>query len=126
MERHCVTVKEFGEFLATGYLYPQSLWCKQNDYPEYPVRWVSALDADAYCAWKRVRLPTEVEWIAKMVDCCPSGLWEWTNTSQGTSRVLRGGFWNFDPDNVCADFRDYNHPDYRDYSISFRVVKENQ
>ena len=38
------------------------------------------------------------------------------------SRVLRGGSWYFFQDYARADFRYYDHPDFRDYVIGFRVV----
>jgi hypothetical protein len=39
-----------------------------------------------------------------------------------TNRVLRGGSWNNDPDNLLSSNRNNNHPDNRNDNIGFRVV----
>jgi formylglycine-generating enzyme required for sulfatase activity len=38
------------------------------------------------------------------------------------SRVLRGGSWSYRRVYARADYRNYNHPDYRYYYVGFRVV----
>ena len=71
-----VTVREFAEFVEDGgylnslwwsHLWPgrwrtPELWEQQVRYPTRPVSGVSWFEADAYCRWAGVRLPTELEW----------------------------------------------------------------
>ncbi len=80
--------------------------------PHAPVVHVSALQAEAYCAWAERRLPTETEWEAAQPQLQGCGtVWEWTSTRfapypgfsadpyveysapwfDGAFRVLRGG-----------------------------------
>jgi iron(II)-dependent oxidoreductase len=67
-----VTNRQFREFVvATGYA-PTNMtaylkvWDTATSYPSwaasFPVVWISAEDAAAYCAWRGGRLPTEQEW----------------------------------------------------------------
>jgi gamma-glutamyl hercynylcysteine S-oxide synthase len=67
-----VTNEQYLEFVqATGYR-PASRtgylkhWTSETAYPSwlatFPVVWVSVDDAQAYCIWRGVRLPTEEEW----------------------------------------------------------------
>ncbi len=72
IDRFETTNSEYREFVdatgyqpadATGYL---KHWTENGSFPEwaadFPVVWVSAEDARAYCRWKGKRLPTEAEW----------------------------------------------------------------
>ena len=59
----------------------------------HPVVLVSAEDADAYCGWAGMRLPTDEEAAAMGADR-PPFLWEWTSTADRSSRVVRGGAWS--------------------------------
>lgn len=60
--RYPVTVYEYGLFLeATGHDNPHG-WDEQALHPNRPVVNVSWHDADAYCRWTKVRLPTEAQW----------------------------------------------------------------
>ncbi len=72
MDSFEVTNQQFLEFLqATGYQPGQAggflhHWETARRYPEwaagFPVVWVSAADAQAYCQWRGGRLPSEQEW----------------------------------------------------------------
>jgi len=69
------------------------------------------------------------------------GVWEWVGDwyqeayyrtspnqdpmgpKEGRARGLRGGSWNDSlPDDLRAAFRNYSHPDYRNYGLGFRVA----
>jgi formylglycine-generating enzyme required for sulfatase activity len=44
--------------------------------------------------------------------------------SQGSSRVNRGGGWNYGPEHCRSAFRYGNEPDYQDHLLGFRVALE--
>lgn len=65
MDRTEVTNKQYKEFVeATGHK-PPTNW-SGTSYPaqlaDHPVAFVNWHDADAYCKWRKKRLPTEAEW----------------------------------------------------------------
>ena len=78
-----------------------------------PVRHISAIDADKYCLWRGVRLPTEYEITVLMQaspkNWHPSGLWEWTSSTFSA-------FDGFVPD----PYQDYSAPWFNG---EYRVLK---
>lgn len=113
--------------------------------PDEAVVHISALEADAYCTWAGVRLPTEVEWQAAAVDGrihWGGNVWEWTVSTfapypgfmpdryreysapwfDGQHRVLRGGSYATLDIMHHASYRNYFLPHRSDVFAGFRTV----
>ena len=110
-----------------------------------PVRHISAQDAERYCLWRGLRLPTENELTTLMLSSpekwCASGLWEWTSSTfmpfagfssdpyqdysspwfDGTYRVLKG--WSsYTPEYLRRpQFRNFYLPSRSDPFCGFRT-----
>lgn len=51
-------------------------------------------------------------------------VWEWTSSSNGEMRVLRGGGWSYGaPVFLSASYRTSAHPSYRDFDTGFRCAR---
>ena len=96
----------------------------------FPVTNVSAYAAETFCGvlgggW---RLPTDEEWSlledAELGIYDMSGnVWEWTSTTIGSDRVVRGGSWYDGADYVRAAFRGGNTPAGSYDNLGFRPVR---
>jgi len=110
-----------------------------------PVRHISARNAEQYCLWKGLRLPTENELSVLMSTAKeqwqPSSLWEWTSSAfmpfagfsadpyrdysapwfDGQHRVLKG--WSaFTPNYLRRNqFRNFYLPHRKDFFCGFRT-----
>ncbi|QWE16250.1 SUMF1/EgtB/PvdO family nonheme iron enzyme [Polynucleobacter sp. AP-Nino-20-G2] len=162
---HAVSSGEYVEFLRSlndaGISYVEhqpTYWKKEGDtwferfFDQWreldlnaPVRHISAHNAEQYCLWKGVRLPTENELSLLMTSAHepwqPSSLWEWTSSTfkpfEGFSsdpyqdysapwfdsrhRVLKG--WSvYTPDYLRRpQFRNFYLPSRSDFFCGFRT-----
>ncbi|MHC4598672.1 MAG: formylglycine-generating enzyme family protein, partial [Planctomycetota bacterium] len=102
---HEVSCAEYAEFLGESGRTPPRNW-RNGAYPEgwgeHPVTWVTAADAEAYCAWLAektglpARLPYEEEWeVAAGWEPPPGGdrisTFPWGNDFEAGSANLDGG-----------------------------------
>jgi formylglycine-generating enzyme required for sulfatase activity len=50
-------------------------------------------------------------------------IWEWTNSLEGSFRVVRGGSWRDDAQYLRSARRYYNHPGNRHAGLGLRLVR---
>lgn len=107
LDEHEVTNADYAAFAkATGHRKPYH-WIK-GEFPEgkerFPVVNVSWDDAQAYCSWKRKRLPTEAEWERAARGTAERTMYPWGDRPP-TSADAR---YNADgPAAVCSKKRNY-------------------
>jgi len=162
---HAVTNGEYLEFLITlsvtgisSIEHQPAYWKKEGDVwferffdqwlemdLEAPVRHISAQDAEKYCLWRGVRLPSENELSVLMTSVSehwqPSGLWEWTSSTfmpfegfspdpyrdysapwfDGEHRVLKGWCTHTPSYLRRPQFRNFYLPSRRDFFSGFRT-----
>ena len=109
LDRHEVTNAQFEAFVqATQYRteaeaagqvevqdgiswrYPEGPGSDLAQRPDHPVVYVSWRDAQAYCAWRGKRLPTEAEW-EKGARGADGRIWPWGNESATALANIWGG-----------------------------------
>lgn len=152
---HPVTQGEYTAFLNAGnQVHGPATWRKRSGWerrvfdawhaitPDAPVVHVSAIQAEAYCAWARRRLPTETEWEIAQPQLQAQGLvWEWTASAfapypqftadpyveysapwfDGAYRVLRGGSVATVSRNIRRTWRNFYAPARSDMFCGFRT-----
>jgi ergothioneine biosynthesis protein EgtB len=112
--------------------------------PQEPVRHVCLHEAQAYCAWRKRRLPNEAEWEYATLSAHPAlrwgELWEWTGSPFepypgftadayreysapwfGTHQVLRGASFATPARMRSAKFRNFYLPGRADMFVGFRT-----
>ena len=95
-----------------------------------PVNTVSWDDAQAFCAWAGVALPTEQQWVRAALALDEQGqrrldvgriYWEWcANAHESGGKALR--HWEADGSGVGGVSRDGSYQGYRLDNLGFRVV----
>lgn len=50
-------------------------------------------------------------------------VWEWTDSLQGSDRVIRGGGWGSNARFLRSGYRNYYSPGFRYYDVGFRLVR---
>lgn len=93
-----------------------------------PVTGITRRDAEEFCEWAGVRLPTEKEWLEKIGDAKTDSLsvWEHVAEMEGGRSVLRGGSWYLASHHLRAALRNYYFPDARYNNLGFRVARDIQ
>jgi iron(II)-dependent oxidoreductase len=93
IDRFEVTNNEFAEYVEITGNYPKA-WSEEKPTlpPEYPVVGILWREADRYCTWRNMRLPTEAEW-EKAARGINALTFPWGNDwDQSRANVIDAGF----------------------------------
>ena len=108
----------------TGILLPEAAWYDYNsDWTTYPVGQKAANPFGLYDVHGNVS-----EWVYDWFDpefyqTCAEGCKDPLGPDEGSYRIFRGGSWRTCAESVRAANRSFLPPDYRDFTLGFRLVR---
>lgn len=86
---------------------------------------ITAYEAEESAIKSHARLPTSEEYDRLFNKRpWPFLIHEWTSTSTGSERVLRGGSWYSCARHVCAAYRGAGDPSFASAGVGFRLARD--